>query len=327
MPWKGEKNPYKIWLSEIILQQTQVAQGIGYYNRFIEKYPTIFDLAAAEDREVFKLWEGLGYYNRCKNLLFTARYLVNMKNGQFPSTFNELMTLKGIGAYTASAISSFAFNLPNAVLDGNVFRVLSRFFGIYTAIDTNEGKKIFASLANNLLDKKNAGVYNQSIMDFGATVCKSLPLCTECLINTRCEAFLKNLVDTLPAKEKKVIRTHRWIYFLIIEYEGRVYTRKRTANDIWQNLYEFIKIDPPTKLPLKQLRSGQFFESILNGHKYFINKISAVQQQLLTHQVVKGRFITISIKTPLLLEGYELVTKRELRELPFPKFITTYLKE
>ncbi|MEI2747774.1 MAG: hypothetical protein V9E88_03310 [Ferruginibacter sp.] len=181
MPWKEEKDPYKIWLSEIILQQTRVEQGTAYYNNFIRHYPNINQLAAAPESAVFKLWEGLGYYTRCKNLIATAKFISVELKGKFPGTYEDVLALKGVGPYTAAAIVSFAYNQPYAVVDGNVMRVLARFFAIDTAIDSNEGKKIFSTLANQLIDQKNAGLYNQAIMDFGATVCKpQQPLCASC---------------------------------------------------------------------------------------------------------------------------------------------------
>jgi A/G-specific adenine glycosylase len=185
MPWKGEKNPYRIWLSEIILQQTRVQQGLEYYKRFITTYPTIQDLAAAPEADVFKLWEGLGYYRRCKNMLAAAREIVEEMQGEFPMEFEKIQSLKGVGPYTSAAIASFAFNLPHAVLDGNVYRVLARFFGIDQSIDSAAGKKYFALLANELLDKKEPGLYNQAIMDFGAVVCKPLPDCNVCPLQSR----------------------------------------------------------------------------------------------------------------------------------------------
>jgi len=182
MPWKGEKDPYKIWLSEIILQQTRVEQGLEYYNRFVKVFPEINKLAKAPDKKIFKLWEGLGYYTRCRNLITTARFIVKEKKGVFPQTYEEIISLKGVGPYTAAAISSFAFNLPHAVVDGNVYRVLSRVFGIKKPVDSTEGKKYFNGLANELLSKEQPGIYNQAIMDFGAIICKpSSPLCTACV--------------------------------------------------------------------------------------------------------------------------------------------------
>ena len=190
MPWKGEKDPYKVWLSEIILQQTRVEQGLNYYKKFISAFPDIRRLANAAEGKIYKLWEGLGYYSRCINLIETAQYISHNLNGNFPNKYEEIRKLKGVGPYTAAAIASFAFNKPYAVVDGNVFRVLSRIYGIDKPIDSTEGKKIFAHLAHELLDKKSPGLYNQAIMDFGATVCKPTPVCQQCPFNKNCKAFL-----------------------------------------------------------------------------------------------------------------------------------------
>ena len=205
MPWKGEKDPYKIWLSEIILQQTRVEQGWAYYEKFLKNFPTIFQLAAAKDEKVFKLWEGLGYYNRCKNLLFTARHIVKEFKGKFPNSYEGLLLLKGVGPYTASAIASFAYNLPHAVVDGNVFRVFSRFYGIATPIDTKEGIEIFNKIATENLSTTQAGIYNQALMDFGATVCKPMAAqCPSCVMRKKCMAFTQNQVNLLPVKLKSI---------------------------------------------------------------------------------------------------------------------------
>ena len=207
MPWKGEKDPYKIWLSEIILQQTRVEQGLAYYNRFIEKFPSIDKLATAPETTVFKLWEGLGYYSRCKNLIATAKHISEELKGKFPDAYMDILNLKGVGPYTASAIASFAYNLPHAVVDGNVMRVLARYFAIDTPIDSTEGKNYFTILANKLLDKNQASFYNQAIMDFGATVCKpQLPLCPTCPLQKECVAYKNNAVQGYPVKEGKLVK-------------------------------------------------------------------------------------------------------------------------
>ena len=249
MPWKGETDPYKIWLSEIILQQTRVEQGWDYYNRFIDVYPTIDKLAKAPDEKIFKMWEGLGYYTRCKNLIETARFISKEKNGKFPDSYEQILALKGVGLYTAAAIASFAFNLPHAVIDGNVFRVLSRFFGIKNAIDSTEGKTIFTTIANELLDKKTPGIYNQAIMDFGAVICKPKnPLCNTCMLKTRCVARLQGIADILPVKNVRITKRSRWFYYFVIDHNNRFYVRKRAAGDIWENLYEFVLWESPTEL-------------------------------------------------------------------------------
>jgi len=327
MPWKGEKDTYKIWISEIILQQTRVEQGLGYYNRFISTFPNVKSIALAKEDEVFKVWEGLGYYSRCKNIISSARFIFNELGNKFPNDYEGLIALKGIGQYTASAIASFAYNLPYAVTDGNVFRVLSRFFGIDIPIDTAEGKTFFLRLANKLIDKKDPATYNQAIMDFGAMICKPVPLCPFCPLKTRCVAFNKGLVDVLPVKVKRIVKRHRWIYYLVIEYNKKLYLRKRTGKDVWENLYEFVPIESATKLTPNALLKTPDFKNIFNISEHRIDDISKIYQQQLTHQTISGRFVRITSSVPLALREYTLTSYKQLLQLPFPKFISTYLKD
>jgi A/G-specific adenine glycosylase len=328
MPWKGEKDPYKIWISEIILQQTRVAQGLEYYKRFITSFPTVKHLANAPEQLVYKHWEGLGYYSRCKNLIETARYISKELKGIFPSTYEDILKLKGIGSYTASAIASFAYNIPTAVLDGNVYRVLSRYFGNSTPIDSSKGKKVFGALAEELIDKKVPGIYNQAIMDLGAEVCKpKQPTCDICPLSKQCIAFKKDKINILPVKEKKLIIKNRWLYYLVICYKGSYYVRKRTTKDIWQNLYEFILIETPKPHTVNKLISTPSFKQIMGKTPYSITNTSEVYIHKLSHQLIQGRFISIDISQPLLSEEYQLVTVKKLSKLPFSKFITTYLKD
>ncbi|MBL0181353.1 MAG: A/G-specific adenine glycosylase [Chitinophagaceae bacterium] len=327
MPWKGEKDPYKIWLSEIILQQTRVEQGWEYYNRFLKAYPTVKKLANAPEEKVFKLWEGLGYYSRCKNLIATARFIAKEKNGKFPDIHEEILALKGVGPYTAAAIASFAFDLPHAVVDGNVFRVLSRYFGISNDINSSAGKKTFTSLANELLQQKQPGIYNQAIMDFGAVVCKpQKPLCAICPLKKECVALSKNIVEELPVKAKQSERKKRWFYYLIVEHEGKVYVHKRGKSDIWENLYEFILLETGKANTIEKIRLAPLFKK-LTEHKAEIKAISKLYLQHLSHQTIQGRFIHISIKKTPVLEGFEAVSFSKLAQLPFPRFITRYLTE
>lgn len=327
MPWKFEKDPYKIWISEIILQQTRVSQGLEYYNRFIKKFPSVYDIAKAEEHEVFKLWEGLGYYSRCKNIIASAKYISQELKGKFPETYDDILQLKGIGSYTASAIASFAYNLPYAVLDGNVFRVLSRYFEIKLPIDNPEGKKYYSNLATELLNKKNAGIYNQSIMDFGATVCKPLPLCEVCPLNIKCIAYLNGLTRLLPIKEKNIIKKNRWLYYLVVEYNHKIYVRKRIEKDIWQNLYEFVLIETTKPFTVNKITLSEKFNKIFGTNKPDVKKVSQVFKQQLTHQTINGQFINISIKNPLHLKSYQLLSSDKIKELPFPKFIAAWLKD
>jgi A/G-specific adenine glycosylase len=331
MPWKGERDPYRIWLSEIILQQTRVDQGLKYYNKFIEFYPTVQQLAAAPDQEVFKLWEGLGYYSRCKNLLATARYITTDLNGKFPDTYENILALKGIGSYTASAIASFAYNLPYAVLDGNVFRVLSRYFGITTPIDAEDGKKLYQQLAEALLDEKQPGKYNQAIMDFGAVICKpQLPLCVTCPQKKDCEAFKNKWVSQLPVKKKPAARKTRWFYYFLVESNNRFFIKKRDDKDIWQNLYEFYLQEHSSALNLEspvQLR--QELEAITGNEMFTVKRISQEYSQQLTHQNIRGRFVHIQVSSidKLYEKGFQSVSPQDIGNYPFPKFITRFLNE
>jgi A/G-specific adenine glycosylase len=327
MPWKGEKDPYKVWLSEVILQQTRVEQGLDYYLRFVKKYPTIAKLAKAQDEDVFKLWEGLGYYSRCKNLLFTARVIQNELNGQFPNNYTDLLKLKGVGPYTAAAIASFVFNQPHAVIDGNVFRVLSRVFGINTAIDSSAGKQIFAELAEAQLDIRHPGLYNQAIMDLGATVCKPfLPMCNHCPLQKICTAYATGTVNKLPVKEKKLQKKRRWFYYFILEAEEKWLVNKRGAGDIWENLYEFMLLESESA----QVWTNELVETVLKEQmgisKAALLGISAEQRQLLTHQEIRGQFIHLRLKSiPASMQTYQWQPAKAIRKLSFPKFITQYL--
>ncbi len=328
MPWKGEKDPYKIWLSEIILQQTRVEQGLEYYNAFVQHFPTINHLANAEEKKVFKLWEGLGYYNRCRNLIATAKEIVTTYKSKFPTTYEDILKLKGIGPYTAAAIASFAYNLPYAVVDGNVTRVLTRFFNIDLPIDSTKGKKLLATLAQQLLDGKNAANYNQAIMDFGATICKpKLPLCSSCPFQKKCQAFELALVDKLPIKEKSIAKKTRWFYYFIIEYKEGVYIKERTDKDIWQNLHEFMLIEMTKKSSYQQIKNTKQFKSLLHNIPYLLDSVSNEYSQILSHQLITGKFCILQVSKKVKIENYVWVPKKQLLQLSFPKFINTYLQD
>jgi A/G-specific adenine glycosylase len=328
MPWKGEKDPYKIWISEIILQQTRVEQGLAYYNRFIKKYPTVKKLAAANEADVFKLWEGLGYYSRCRNLIATAKFIANDLKGIFPDNYTDVLNLKGIGTYTAAAIVSFAYNLPYAVVDGNVNRVLARFFGIDAAIDSTAGKKIFFELANTLIDKKNAATYNQAIMDFGATVCKpKSPLCSECTLSKNCFALANDKVNILPIKNKKLAIKDRWFYYLLVCYKNEVLVKERLGKDIWQNLNEFILIEQPTQIKNLTKKAVKLVEEKIKTTNFTIQNISIEYLQQLSHQHIRGNFIEIELAAKENITGYSWMPKSHLKKLSFPKFINTFLQD
>ena len=327
MPWKGINDPYKIWLSEIMLQQTRVEQGTIYYNRFIEKFPTVDKLALAADDDVFKMWEGLGYYSRCKNLMATAKKIAFEYEGIFPGTYENILKLKGIGPYTAAAIASFAFKLPFAVVDGNVTRVISRYFGIEKPIDSNEGKKYFAELAQSLLYKEEPAMYNQAIMDFGATICKpQQPLCELCPLKKNCVAFANELTKILPVKEKKLVKRTRFFYYIIVEQEGKIFVRKRTEKDIWQNLWEFILVEMKEKVNAEALIKTNQFKDLFNGQPLSI-KTSDFYKQQLTHQTIEGLFLHVKAENRFRYENYTLINNTEIKNLAFPKFITAYLEK
>lgn len=329
MPWKGEKDPYKIWLSEIILQQTRVEYGLNYYNKFVKTFPDVNKLAKANDSTIFKLWEGLGYYTRCRNLIATARVISKERKGIFPNKYEDIKALKGIGPYTAAAISSFAFNLPHAVLDGNVYRVLARVFGIERPIGTTEGKKFFTSLADELLDKKMPGLYNQAIMDFGAVICKpSLPLCTTCIFKKYCLAYLEKKVNVLPVKGKKIKVRKRWFYYLVISYKNEIAILKRTDKDIWQDLYEFPLIESACELNNENILQQAEKNKLLNRNEYKVITISSLFKQQLSHQLITGQFIKIMLKRkPQLNNDWQWLTKNQISVYAFPQFINQYLQE
>ena len=329
MPWKGEKDPYKIWVSEIILQQTRVKQGTDYYNRFIQHFPDIKSLATAPEKKIYKLWEGLGYYTRCRNLMETAKFIYHNLSGKFPEKYEEILLLKGIGNYTASALASFAFNQPYAVLDGNVFRVLSRYFGIELSINTSEGKRFYRELSQLLLDKKYPAEYNQAIMDFGAIICKpSLPLCAECILRTKCFALKNNKVGELPVITKVKKQKERFFNYIIVEYKNQFYVRKRTEKDIWQNLYEFILIETKSTSKEEDVLAHEKLIPFFKKVKFEIKYISKVSSQKLTHQIIHGRFFHLTISKPLNdNEKYFLASEDEIKLLPFPKLITSYFTD
>lgn len=328
LPWKQTDDAYKIWLSEIILQQTRVEQGIPYYYAFIENFPTVRHLAAASLDDVLKLWEGLGYYSRARNLHTAAKQIVNQHDGIFPKTYLGILQLKGIGNYTAAAIASFAYHIPYAVLDGNVYRVLSRVFGIETPIDTTEGKKQFEQLAQKLLDKKNPAIYNQAIMDFGSLMCKpKQPLCRQCPFSSECKALERNKINLLPVKSKKLIKRTRYFYFLVLYDATNIFIRQRTNNDIWKGLYEFPAIENtypdinPAEVTLA-LKKQKIAIDTFALPAHFLYK------QTLSHQHINGYFYEIRLKRlPHVKNDWICIPKSAISEYAFPKIIRAYLQD
>jgi A/G-specific adenine glycosylase len=327
MPWKGIRDPYKIWLSEIILQQTRVEQGLDYYNRFIEHFPTVDDLAKADDDLVFKMWEGLGYYSRCRNLLATARKISQELNGQFPRDHKAILALKGVGPYTAAAIGSFAFGLPLAVVDGNVYRVLARYFGLKTPIDATAGKQLFSRIAEQLLDKQNPGGYNQAIMDLGAVICTPRnPACAVCPLRKTCSALQVQNWDELPVKSKKVVVRQRFLYYLILEHHGSRLIRKRTGNDIWQNLFEYVLKEVDEPVTEKELIDPSFWGLTDVRTWQHPLRFSGDLVHVLTHQRISSNCLYVKIDQKIELEGYSWMAADEWRKLSFPKLINRFLE-
>jgi A/G-specific adenine glycosylase len=327
MPWKGEKDPYKIWLSEIILQQTRVEQGLKYYLRFIETYPTIAALARAPEQEVFKLWEGLGYYSRCKNLILTAKEICNLHEGIFPVRHETIRQLKGIGDYTAAAIASFAYDEPHAVVDGNVLRVLSRIFDLHEPIDATTGKKRFSDIAQQLLPRKRAAEFNQAIMDFGATICRPMPCCTDCFFQKHCQAFLNGTAPNLPVKQKKTLVRDRYFNYIVLQHQERFALQQRTGEDIWQNLFHF-----PLVETTKHMSSTVVLHKFMKLQKLAESSLQQLQtsvlsKQRLSHQLIHFQFIKAALHTTTVAGDYLWITASELKLYPLPKGLQTYVQQ
>jgi A/G-specific adenine glycosylase len=330
LPWKKTKDPYKIWLSEIILQQTRVEQGRPYYEKFIKKYPNICKLANAPIDDVLKDWEGLGYYSRARNLYSTAQEICFKKEGKFPDRYEDILALKGIGKYTAAAIASFAYNLPHAVVDGNVYRVLSRWSGSTLPIDTTQGQKYFSDLAQNLLDIEDPGTHNQALMDLGATVClPQNPLCHQCPFQSECKALEKELIKELPVKSKKLIRKERFFHFLILTDKNRLIIQQRTDKDIWKHLYQFPLIELETLKDAVSL--DDFFEKREVSVKELQNSTSKIYKQILTHRDIIANFTVIIVEDILkinsLPEEWKVIEKVSFNDYAYPKIIRQYWEE
>ena len=325
-PWRKSKSVYKVWLSEIILQQTQTSQGINYYNKIINKFPTLKKLAEASEEQILKLWQGLGYYSRARNLHFTAKYIQYNLNGVFPDDYNSLLKLKGIGPYTAAAISSICFNEKRAAVDGNVYRILARVFNIDTAINSTEGIKTFQELANSLISETNPGDYNQSMMDIGASICTpKKPKCNQCPLKSICLANYNSTINNLPIKIKKTKIKHRYLHYLCIEYNGNFLMKKRTQKGIWKNLYDFPLIEVGETPKQNDTDYKKLLNSILEGE--IIIKKTKHYEHKLTHQKL---YITIEyIKTNKINydNSFLKVNQMQLKELPVPKPIERFFEE
>lgn len=330
LPWRTSNDPYKIWLSEVILQQTQVKQGLSYYLRFIQRWPDVPSLALATEEEVLKEWQGLGYYSRARNLHTAANQVMADYGGVFPCTYEELIKLKGVGKYTAAAVSSIACGEVVPVIDGNVSRVLSRLFAVQEPVNTGRGMSQIASFAGELLDADSPGEYNQALMEFGALQCTSFsPDCRECPLNHLCEAYQQDDVSHYPVKVKKKPSRRRFFYYLIISYRGKVYMQQRNDNDIWQKLYEFPLMETDGKLSEEELIKLVPGFTGLSPEKILIEKISPEIKHILTHRTIIARFIHVEIPADVEpLNGAEWlhVSDSELDLLPVPRLIDRYVK-
>ena len=326
LPWRATTDPYFIWLSEVILQQTRVNQGLPYYEEFVRTFPSIHELAHATEQRVLRLWQGLGYYTRARNLHKCAKAIVEHHAGRFPSSYDDLLKLPGIGSYTAAAIASFGFGKHVAVLDGNVLRILSRIFGLDIAINSPEGKKVFTRLANELLPIHSPALHNQAVMEFGALLCTpKTPQCPECPFKSSCVAYNQNLVGVLPVKAKKQKSKKRYFFYLVLEKDKSLLMKKRVEKDIWHGLFDFVLIekDKPVK-PQRLIEENQLW--FREAATVYVSKL---YKHVLTHQTIHCRFIQLQAEPSLSppSTGLAFYTPDEVAQLPKPALINRFLQE
>ncbi len=329
LPWRLTSDPYQIWVSEIILQQTRVAQGLPYYENFIRHFPDLGALAAASEDELLKVWEGLGYYSRARNMHQAAQTIVSQYHGAFPDTYEAIRALKGIGEYTAAAIASISFGLPYAVVDGNVFRVLTRYLGITEPVDTARGKVIVRQTATGLLNPGNPGFHNQAMMEFGALCCiPRNPDCFNCPVHQGCYAFEKGMTNSLPVKNRKISRKVRYFYFYIPEDADAVLIEKRTGHDIWKNLYQFPLFEAEHELNETEILTNPFFDELISGYSGATVEISRIYTHELTHRQIRARFIRIKRELPGMISRSRMVVhKKEIHKFAFPVLIRKFIEE
>ena len=335
LPWRETRDAYSVWLSEVILQQTRVAQGLEYYYRFMEKYPDIQSLAAADDEEVFKLWQGLGYYNRAANLLAAARTIVGEHHGKFPVSVEELQKIKGIGPYTSAAIASIVFSVAEPVLDGNVFRVLSRIFGITEPLDTAAGKARVRELARELMKGHDPGDFNQALMEFGALHCTPKnPGCDACIFASRCVALRTGSVAKLPVKKAKRSPRQRHFYYHVIEVNDQgshsLYLHKRNRQDIWKNLYDFPMDEFDDPLTPDDLLNRSRILPMVGADHFSIAHVSRQYVHQLTHQRIHATFLRLIVDKKIdhpFFNSLPLVALEKIVEYPVPRLIDRYLRE
>ncbi|WP_298073729.1 A/G-specific adenine glycosylase [uncultured Bacteroides sp.] len=325
LPWRETKDPYRIWISEIILQQTRVVQGYEYFLRFVERFPDLVALAEADEDEVMKYWQGLGYYSRARNLHAAARSM----NGVFPRTYEGVRALKGVGDYTAAAICSIAYDMPYAVVDGNVYRVLSRYFGVEVPIDSVQGKKLFASLAQEMLDEKHVALYNQAIMDFGAIQCTpQSPSCMFCPLADSCSALATGKVALLPIKQYRTKTTDRYFTYIYICVGGQMLLRKRTGNDIWRNLYELPLIETDRQMTVEELLLASELKELGTDVEPIVRPLQIGVKHVLSHQIIHADFYEMIF--PADIQGfsdYIRIGQREWTRYAVPRLIHQFLEK
>ncbi len=328
LPWRDTSNPYHIWLSEVILQQTRVIQGLPYYLKFINAYPDVGDLARAPEQEILRLWQGLGYYSRARNLHKCAKTIVDIHNGLFPKKYEDLLALPGVGQYTAAAIASFAFGERVAVVDGNVFRILSRIFGIDSLINSPEGKKTFSLLANELIPQNQPAIHNQSVMEFGALYCTPHnPRCPGCTFQSSCFAYKHDLVNALPAKSRPKKSRKRYFFYLVIEKNKTFLMKKRGAKDIWNGLFDFMLIEKQKPIKVEKVLNDPEFKRLFIGTDTI--GISKPYKHILTHQTILCRFIHLKASQSFSIEGngVSFYSKKQIEQLPKPVLISRFLND
>ena len=329
LPWRGIDDPYRIWLSEIILQQTRIEQGRDYYLRFIERFPTVADLAAATEEQVLRLWQGLGYYSRARNLHAGARYIMEECGGRFPDTYEGILKIKGVGRYTAAAIASFAFRLPHPVIDGNVYRFVSRLRGITTPIATDAAYREFEAVLMQLIDHDRPDRFNAALMDFGSLQCRPQPDCSQCPFADECEALRTNRVALLPVKATKAKPKERWFYYLDLHIGASRLIQQRTGKDIWKGLWEFLLLETDHELNHEELHAAakEYLAHIFQ-FSIFNFQLSPPFIHQLTHRTIHARFLSAELPAApaALPENTRLVTPTELEKLPVSRLIDKYLR-
>ena len=326
LPWRESADPYVIWISEIILQQTRVVQGYDYFMRFMKRFPDVATLAQADEDEVMKYWQGLGYYSRARNLHAAAKSM----NGVFPKTYPEVRALKGVGDYTAAAICSFAYNMPYAVVDGNVYRVLSRYLGIDTPIDSTEGKKLFAAVADELLDKKNPDLYNQAIMDFGAIQCSpQSPNCMFCPLASGCSALAGGMVAQLPVKQHKTKTTNRYFNYIYVRMGAYTLINKRTGNDIWKNLFEFPLIETPEAVSEEEFPAlSEFRAMFAEGETPIVRLVCRDVKHVLSHRVIYANFYMVDLpENSQSFTSYQKIKADELEQYAVSRLVHAFIEK